>query len=154
MSLIIATGTNLGDKKANLALAKNLLSKNFEFIAESEIFTSPAVEYLNQPDFYNQALEFKIPDDSPGDVMNQLLAIEMSMGRNREIPKGPRLIDIDIIFWGLQSLNLPNLIVPHPAWNQRSFVVYPIMQLPYFQMLKNHFIISSTFDNTAEALKI
>lgn len=154
MSLIISTGSNLGDKLSNLEAAEKSLSQYFEFIAKSQVFLSPAIEYLQQPDFYNQALEFKIPAQGPAQVMNLLLSLEAEMGRNRSIPKGPRPIDIDIIFWGTESFHLPNLTVPHPAWQQRSFVVYPIMQLPYFQTLKNHFIIPSVFDNIAEALTL
>ena len=58
-SFFIATGTNLGERSLNLGLAKNILQTHFELIAESRVFESPAVDYLNQPDFYNQVLEFK-----------------------------------------------------------------------------------------------
>lgn len=153
MKLIIATGSNLGDKKENLNTAKRELSKLFSFIAESKIFTSPAVDYLNQPDFYNQVLEFDLPKMNPGEVMRKILMIEESLGRNRTIPKGPRIIDIDIVFWGVEKIDLPHLTVPHPSWSERSFVVLPLMQLPYFQILKNHFIIPQSFNNTANPIK-
>ena len=152
MSLILGTGSNLGDKKENLKLAKKELSKKFEFIAESEIYCSPAVDYLNQPDFYNQMLEFEIPNQSPDDIMKIILDIEQGLGRRRNIPKGPRIIDIDIIFWGVETHRTNDVIIPHPSWDQRSFVVNPLQQLPFFQVLKNHFIIPSTFNNSAKLL--
>jgi 7,8-dihydro-6-hydroxymethylpterin-pyrophosphokinase len=62
--------------KNNLEQAKTILKKDFEFVAESRIYESPAVDYLNQPDFFNQVLEFKIPAISPEEVMKKLLSIE------------------------------------------------------------------------------
>jgi len=149
MSLIIATGTNLNNKLENLHQAKTLLSEKFEFIAESSIYTSAAIEYLNQPDFYNQVLEFKTPELTPSTILTIILEIEKLMGRVRVIDKGPRIIDIDIIFFGLVEISLPDLIIPHPAWSQRSFVVKPLQQLPFYQTLKKHFIIPTEFNNIA-----
>lgn len=149
MSLIIATGTNLNNKLENLHQAKALLSEKFEFIAESSIYTSAAIEYLNQPDFYNQVLEFKTPELTPPTILTIILEIEKLMGRVRVIDKGPRIIDIDIIFFGLLEISLPDLKIPHPAWSQRSFVVKPLQQLPFYQTLKKHFIIPTEFNNIA-----
>ncbi|MBT4792616.1 MAG: 2-amino-4-hydroxy-6-hydroxymethyldihydropteridine diphosphokinase [Halobacteriovoraceae bacterium] len=152
MSLIIATGSNLGDSYKNLNKGLHELSQHFRLIAKSNIYTSSAVEYENQPDFYNQVLEFEIPKLAPAAVMDLLLNIEEKLGRVRDIPKGPRTIDIDIIFWGLSHVNQENLTIPHPAWNQRSFVIYPLQELPFFQTIKNHFDISSSLDNEAYIL--
>lgn len=149
MSLIIATGSNLGDRLQNLNIATGKLSEKFKFIAQSDVFESPAIEYSQQPDFLNQVLEFEIPDDSPHETMQYLLRQELDMGRNRSIPKGPRIIDLDILFWKTDKINIPDLIVPHPRWSERSFVVYPLQQLPYFHTLQKHFIIPSEFNNTA-----
>jgi 2-amino-4-hydroxy-6-hydroxymethyldihydropteridine diphosphokinase len=149
MSLIIATGSNLKNKKKNLLQAKNQLCKYFDFVAESQIFSSPAIEYLNQPDFYNQVLEFKIPSLSPQETLKVTAQIEYELGRKRDIPKGPRIIDIDIIFWDLDKINQPNLVIPHPAWSERSFVVEPLQQLPFFSKIQNHFIIPKEFKNSA-----
>lgn len=145
MSLIIATGSNLGDSKKVLAEAKKILSEKFELIAESRIYTSAAVEYENQPDFFNQVLEFKIPALSPEAVMNMLLEIEQGFGRNRHIPKGPRTLDLDIIFWGMDSIHSDQLTIPHPRWSERSFVVKPFQELPFFQTIKKCFTIPKSF---------
>ena len=71
MSLVIATGSNLGDRVLNLKNAKEILQRDFQFIAESRIYESKAQDYLNQPDFLNQVLEFKIPDISPRETMQK-----------------------------------------------------------------------------------
>jgi 2-amino-4-hydroxy-6-hydroxymethyldihydropteridine diphosphokinase len=99
MSLIIATGSNIGNKIEHLEKAKNELKKFYTFKAQSQVFSSDAVDYTDQPGFYNQVLEFDIPDQSPIEVLNNLLDIEKQFGRVRDIDKGPRTIDIDIIFW-------------------------------------------------------
>jgi 2-amino-4-hydroxy-6-hydroxymethyldihydropteridine diphosphokinase len=151
-SFFVATGSNLADRAQNLIEAKNLLQQHFELIAESRIYESPAVDYLNQPDFYNQVLEFKLPLESPESVMSLLLDLESEMGRNRLIPKGPRLIDLDILFWGLSKIESPTLHIPHPRLFDRSFVVLPLSELPGFKILKENFIFKFQFDNHAIAL--
>ncbi|MBY0413824.1 MAG: 2-amino-4-hydroxy-6-hydroxymethyldihydropteridine diphosphokinase [Bdellovibrionales bacterium] len=149
MSLFIATGSNLGERRAFLIEAKNLLSKKLTFIAESRIYESPAVDYLNQPDFYNQVLEFKIPNDSPESIMKFLLETEKMMGRNRLIPKGPRVIDLDIIFWDDLKISTPILTLPHPSLFERSFVVLPLSELPGFKNLQKKFMFNFTFKSGA-----
>ena len=145
MALIIATGSNIGDSIHTLSKAKMRLSEFFDLVAESRIYQSAAVEYLDQPDFYNQVLEFRLPALSPAQVMEKLLEIEKEFGRNRDIPKGPRTLDLDIIFWDLVNIQEDALIIPHPRWNERSFVVRPIQELPFFQTIEKCFTIPRTF---------
>lgn len=146
MSLIIATGSNLGDSVKNLDDARKILSENFSLIAASRIYKSQAVDYENQPDFFNQVLEFSLPALTPNSVMQKLLEIEQTFGRNRDIPKGPRTLDLDILFWGLENINESGLIIPHPRWQDRSFVVKPLQELPFFQTVKKCFIIPRSFN--------
>ena len=153
MSLVIATGSNLGEKLQFLETAKKHLCQNFTLIAESRVYASPAVDYENQPDFYNQVLEFTLPQMPPESVIHHCLEIERTMGRTREIKRGPRTIDIDVIFWGTQTLNFPELIVPHPRWAERSFIVLPLQELPCFESLAKHYKIPSEFKNTAKPLE-
>lgn len=146
MSLIIATGSNLGDSKNNLKIALEELKKNFDFISESRIYYSKAVDYTKQPDFFNQVLEFKLPSLTPDDVMTKLLEIEKKLGRTRDISRGPRTIDIDILFWGTDSIQTNIVTIPHPRWNERSFVVLPLRELPFFQTIEKCFTIPTTFN--------
>lgn len=145
MSLIIATGSNIGDSENILKEASVELSHHFVLIAASRIYQSKAIEYENQPDFFNQVLEFQIPALSPEQTMKKLLEIEQNFGRNRNIPKGPRTLDLDIIFWNLDVINSQHLTVPHPRWNERSFVVKPLSELPFFQTVEKCFTIPKTF---------
>lgn len=145
MSLIIATGSNIGDSLQILKEAREKLSEHFVLIAQSRIYTSPAVEYLDQPDFFNQVLEFEKPDLDPVMVMAKLLIIEQEFGRNRKVPKGPRTLDLDIIFWGLDKISNDSLTVPHPRWLERSFVVKPLQELPFFQRIEKCFTIPRSF---------
>jgi 2-amino-4-hydroxy-6-hydroxymethyldihydropteridine diphosphokinase len=152
MSLIIATGSNLGDKASNLAKAKEVLSDRFQFVAESSIYSSKAYGHREQPDFLNQVLEFSIPQRRPEEVMRELLGLEKQMGRDRQREKqkwGPRLIDLDIIFWGSETINTESLITPHPRWKERAFVALPLTELPFFQVLEKSFKIPTDFDNQA-----
>jgi len=150
--LVIALGSNLGDKRKNLEQAIQHISQFLIINAKSRIYHSPAIEYTNQPDFYNQMIECEMPNLPAQIVLKSLLEIELSMGRVRNISKGPRIIDIDIIFFGKETHNTSDLIIPHPAWKERSFVVYPLQELPCFQSIKKCFIIPMTFNNTATVL--
>jgi 2-amino-4-hydroxy-6-hydroxymethyldihydropteridine diphosphokinase len=146
MSLIIATGSNIGDSLTILKEARDILAAKYGLIAESRIYTSKAVDYENQPDFFNQVLELYIPASSPTQVMQELLQMELTLGRNRSIPKGPRTLDLDILFWNLDQINEAGLCIPHPRWAQRSFVVKPLQELPFFQTIEKCFTIPKTFN--------
>ena len=150
MSLIIALGSNIGNRENHLVQAINDINKIFNVKYQSAIYTSPAVDYLNQPDFLNQVIECELPQMKPQEAMNTLLEIELKLGRKRDISKGPRTIDLDILFWDLEVIKTDILETPHPRWSERSFVVLPLQELPYFQVLKNHFIIPTTFNNEAK----
>lgn len=146
MALIIATGSNMGDRLANLKDAKNRLSEILTLTAESRIYVSAAVDYTSQPDFANQVLQFALPWDKPENVMRKLLQIELEAGRTRDILRGPRVIDIDILFWGFEVVRTPSLTIPHPRWNQRSFVVRPLSELPFFHAVEKCFTIPRSFE--------
>lgn len=148
-SFFVATGTNIGDRRQHLLDAKIILEKEFQLIAESRIYESPAVDYLDQPDFYNQVLEFALPTLSPQQVMNRLLQIEQELGRNRLIPKGPRIIDLDILFWSNKIIETDSLTIPHPRLFERSFVVLPLAELPGFKELRKYFEFKFAFTNKA-----
>jgi len=145
MSLIIAIGSNLNDPLTNLDLARQLLSEKFTLIAQSRIYTSQAVDYEAQPDFFNQVLEYQLPALSPDEVMRWLLGTEMTMGRIRDISRGPRIIDLDIIFWGIETHHTKLVDVPHPRWLERSFVIRPIQELPFFKTIEKCFTIPMSF---------
>ena len=131
MSLIISTGSNLGNREKYLSTALEKLCSHFDLIAKSKLYHSKAVDYLDQPDFINQVLEFKLPTIQPTDALSICLDIESSMGRERIIAKGPRTIDIDILLWAKEKINDKNLQVPHPRMFDRHFIMNPLSELPY-----------------------
>lgn len=152
MSLIIATGSNLGQRLENLAWAKERLAQEWKLIAASRVYASAAVDYTDQPEFVNQVLQFALPWESPEAVMQKLLAIELEAGRVRDISRGPRTLDIDIVFWGLETVRTPSLVVPHPRWRERSFVVRPLSELPFFHAVEKCFTIPTSFEIDASPL--
>lgn len=145
MSLIIATGSNIGDSVTHLKNAQKKLQENFTLIKASRIYRSAAVDYLDQPDFFNQVLEFEIPAMNPSEVLEKLLHIEKEFGRVRDISRGPRTLDLDIIFWNLEEISLKHLIIPHPRWMERSFIIRPLTELPFFQRVEKCFTIPESF---------
>lgn len=145
MSLIIAIGSNLDHPLENLSQARSVLFTQFNLVAESRIYRSAAVDYEAQPDFFNQVLEFQIPNMSPDQTMTWLLEAEKTMGRVRDVSRGPRTIDMDIILWGLETHHTKLVDIPHPRWLERSFVIRPIQELPFFKTIEKCFTIPMSF---------
>jgi 2-amino-4-hydroxy-6-hydroxymethyldihydropteridine diphosphokinase len=152
MPFILSTGSNLGDRLGNLILAKDILSSFFKIVSESSIYQSKAVNYLKQAHFYNQALQFSSNSLKPEEVLTTILEIELFIGRERKINKGPRIIDIDIIFWDCDLVLKNNLIIPHPRWRERSFIVIPILELPYSKKLLQHFSFPKKLKNQCKKI--
>ncbi len=149
MPIVIATGSNLGDRKSNLEHALLKLQEHFNLIEQSRIYESSAVDYFDQPDFYNQVLVFETPALSPHETLKILLSIEQEQGRTREIARGPRIIDIDLLFYNLDKINTEILDLPHPRLFDRSFVVLPLKELAYFKTLEKNFYFKNQFENCA-----
>lgn len=116
-TLVFATGSNLGDSVSYLKFAKTSLSKYFTFDYESQIYLSQAVDYLNQPDFYNQVLQFSdFNSYDPYKILKIIQSIEDENSRERIIDKGPRTLDIDFLFMEDKIINTENLQIPHPEF--------------------------------------
>jgi 2-amino-4-hydroxy-6-hydroxymethyldihydropteridine diphosphokinase len=134
MNLILGTGSNVGDRRIYLETAQQELAQHFTLIEASSIYENPAVDYLDQPDFLNQILEYELPQFlDPIDGLRLIKQIEQKMGRKKSFDKGPREIDIDIIFWGPKMLHSLELTLPHPNWKQRPFVYKLIKELKSYQ---------------------
>lgn len=153
MTLILSLGTNLGDRIANLEAAKDLLCNKWKLIEQSRIYQSKAVDYEKQPDFLNQVLSFQTPNDSPQFCLDIALGIENELGRIRNIPKGPRVIDIDFLFWNHEAITTKALEIPHPRLFERSFIVKPLRELECFKTLSESFEFPDSFCNEAFAFK-
>jgi 2-amino-4-hydroxy-6-hydroxymethyldihydropteridine diphosphokinase len=124
----LSLGSNLGDCQANLRNAVGRLLDLGDVIEVSSIYETEPVDFVDQPWFVNCAVAVRT-ELIPRDFLKGILAIEESMGRRRTQPKGPRLIDIDILLFGAQTIQTPDLAVPHPAMAQRRFVLEPLSEI-------------------------
>ncbi|NLB17739.1 MAG: 2-amino-4-hydroxy-6-hydroxymethyldihydropteridine diphosphokinase [Syntrophomonadaceae bacterium] len=126
----LGLGTNLGDREKNLTEAVGFLEKltSTQVLKySSQHYTAPWGK-INQPEFLNQvaAVETFL---TPQELLQELLDIETMMGRQRLEKWGPRIIDIDLLLYGNQIIQEPNLIIPHPYLTQREFVLIPLLEI-------------------------
>ena len=124
----LSLGSNLGNREANLRDAIARLDAVGTVSTISSFYETEPVDFLDQPWFLNCVvlLETDLP---PQTLLRRLLEIERSLGRERLQPKGPRLIDIDILLFGDEIIHEPGLTIPHPALHQRRFVLEPLAQI-------------------------
>jgi 2-amino-4-hydroxy-6-hydroxymethyldihydropteridine diphosphokinase len=94
----------------------------------SSLYETEPVEMREQPWFLNCVVEAET-DLLPQQVMDALLEIERGMGRERRVPKGPRLIDVDILLYGSSVVQIPGLEIPHPRMAERRFVLVPFAEI-------------------------
>ncbi len=131
MKTILLLGSNLESPIIQLETA---ISKISEFVSSyriSSIYKTAAWGNTNQSDFYNQAVEIEC-ELSPESLLEKLINIELSMGRQRISKWEPRIIDIDIIAIGSLVVDTDNLQVPHPHMQNRMFVLIPMQELTEF----------------------
>lgn len=125
----LSLGSNLGDRAANIARAINELGKRgIRVTRQSSLYETEPVEFIDQPWFLNSAIEADT-ELEPQEVMETALQIEKTMGRERRVPKGPRLIDIDILLYDDLVIHTPELEVPHPRVADRLFVLAPMAEI-------------------------
>ena len=124
----LALGSNLDDRLANLKQAIAALSPQLEVKAKSRVYETPPWGYTEQPMFLNQVikantyLEFE-------PLLKHIKRLEIALGRKPSFKNGPRLIDIDILFYDDLVLNTPSLVIPHPHMHERGFVLLPLMDI-------------------------
>ena len=126
----IGVGSNLGDREANLKKAAELLGKVVEVKALSPLYDTAPWGVADQPRFLNGAVEV-FTHLSPLELLAELKSIEIRLGRveSEENRYGPRLIDLDIIFFGDEVIDLDELVVPHPSMHERAFVLKPLSDI-------------------------
>jgi 2-amino-4-hydroxy-6-hydroxymethyldihydropteridine diphosphokinase len=127
--VFLLLGSNLGDRLTALKDARYHISRKAgKIVTVSSIFQTAAWGGKPQADFYNQALEIQ-PLANPLQILEALLDIEKSMGRERVEKWDARLIDIDILLWGDLQILEPELVVPHPYLHLRRFALTPIVEI-------------------------
>lgn len=125
----LSLGSNIGDREAQLREALlRLESAGVRTVRRSSIHDTEPQDLRNQPWFLNVAVEVET-DLSPLDLLARIHEIEAEMGRVRTVPKGPRTIDIDILFYADVVIDSSELEIPHPRLAQRRFVLEPMAEI-------------------------
>jgi len=125
----LVTGGNMGNRTVNLFTAKQLIGKSCgEIIHSSSLYETEAWGNPNQETFLNQAVCISTLY-SASDLLIELLSIEERMGRIRKEKYGPRIIDIDIIFFNHDVIRENKLQIPHPEMQHRLFVLLPLSEI-------------------------
>ncbi|MGL4995944.1 MAG: 2-amino-4-hydroxy-6-hydroxymethyldihydropteridine diphosphokinase [Deefgea sp.] len=128
--IFVALGANLGDPQAQLrsAIAHLAAQPAMTLLQCSSFYASAPVGYTDQPDFVNAVCELETELSAPA-VLAALLAIEAANGRERDFKNSPRTLDLDLILYGSEQVNLPDLTVPHPRMHERAFVLQPLLEI-------------------------
>jgi 2-amino-4-hydroxy-6-hydroxymethyldihydropteridine diphosphokinase len=126
----LALGANLGDRLANLQRAVDELAATpgIRVVRSSRVYETEPVGGPEQPEYLNAALEVET-DLAPHDLLEACLAVEGAMGRVRDERWGPRPIDVDVLTFGTETIDEPDLTVPHPRMHERGFVLVPLAEL-------------------------
>ena len=129
-TVVLGLGSNKGHSEAILKGALERLHGMLHTMQVSSLYKTKPQDYPLQADFLNLVAVGGY-DGSAEQLLTAIQAIEAAYGRNRqaEIPKGPRYLDIDIIFFGTDCIRTPLLTVPHPAFKKRCFVLVPLLEL-------------------------
>jgi 2-amino-4-hydroxy-6-hydroxymethyldihydropteridine diphosphokinase len=126
--IYLSIGSNLGDRQTNLFNSLTNLPPKVNPGVESSIYESEPWGYSDQPSFLNQVIKAST-ELEPLDLLAFLKDIEFRMGRQVTFRFGPRLIDLDILFYDDLVLDTPTLTIPHPRINERAFVLVPLAEI-------------------------
>jgi 2-amino-4-hydroxy-6-hydroxymethyldihydropteridine diphosphokinase len=126
----IALGANLGNPEAQVQSAIAALGTlpHTRLVRASSLYRSAPVGYADQPDFLNAVAEVATVL-APRELLDALLALELSCGRVRDFPNAPRTLDLDIILYGGLVLHEHGLTIPHPRMHERAFVLVPLAEI-------------------------
>jgi 2-amino-4-hydroxy-6-hydroxymethyldihydropteridine diphosphokinase len=124
----LSLGSNVGDREAQLRTAQARMSTVGRVVAASSFYETEPVEFRRQPWFLNCAIAIET-GNTPQQLMSAILRIETEMGRRRIQKKGPRSIDIDILLFADTVMESKELTIPHPAMQQRRFVLEPLAEI-------------------------
>lgn len=127
-TVYLSLGANLGDRLANLRLALAALPPAVRVEARSSVYETPPWGYAEQPAFLNQVVRGRTRR-SPHSLLAYLKRLEKRLGRQASFRYGPRLIDIDILYYDDLALRTDTLILPHPHLAERAFVCVPLAEI-------------------------
>ena len=154
-TVYLSLGSNLGDRAAILRTAISALpTAHFQVSKVSSFYETEPVDYLDQPWFLNCVVEGET-ESQPLDLLHALRAIEARLGSQKAFAKGPRLLDIDILLFGQQSIDTPELQVPHPRMLARKFVLAPLAEIaPHLKLLQWTGTVTELLSATSDRSRI
>jgi 2-amino-4-hydroxy-6-hydroxymethyldihydropteridine diphosphokinase len=129
-TVYIGIGSNLGDRRANIDRAMELigLNKGLRLLAASSVYETDPIGGPRQGKFLNGV--FKIETGlGPARLLDELKSIERRLGRKKGVKNGPRAIDLDILLFGNKKINKRRLKIPHPRMYEREFVLRGLREL-------------------------
>ena len=127
--IYLSLGSNIGDREGNLRKAvERLASLDVRVLHASRIYETEPLDYKNQAWFLNQVVEAETAL-FPMQLLTRIGRVERELGRVRAVPKGPRTIDIDILFYAAAVVETARLEIPHPRIAERRFVLEPLAEL-------------------------
>lgn len=127
--IYLSLGSNLGDRAANLEQAIDALAQiGVRVLRRSSIYETEPVDYLAQPWFLNCVVGAQTAL-LPKQLLTELQAIERKLGSRKLIPRGPRILDLDVLFFGAEVIHEPEMEIPHPRLAERRFVLVPLTEL-------------------------
>jgi 2-amino-4-hydroxy-6-hydroxymethyldihydropteridine diphosphokinase len=128
IEIYLALGSNLGDRMSNLTAAVQRLSAKLTIKKLSSVYETEPVYFKEQPLYLNAALS-AVTELEPSALFGFVKSIEIDLGRQPSFRNAPRLIDIDILFYGDRIIETPELIIPHPGIAERAFVLVPLAEI-------------------------
>ncbi|MCD6224747.1 MAG: 2-amino-4-hydroxy-6-hydroxymethyldihydropteridine diphosphokinase [Deltaproteobacteria bacterium] len=130
-TVLISAGSNIGDKSGNCkkGISALIRPERAVLIKESKFYKTEPVDYTDQDWFVNCAVKISTPLE-PLELLTEIKRIESEAGRKKDVVRfGPRVLDLDIIFFDDRVIESDNLIIPHPRMHQRRFVLMPICDI-------------------------
>ncbi|HKJ39586.1 MAG TPA: 2-amino-4-hydroxy-6-hydroxymethyldihydropteridine diphosphokinase [Anaerolineales bacterium] len=124
----LSLGTNIGNRPANLKQALSSLPPQMTVKKKSKVYETPPWGYTEQDNFLNQAVKVSTYLE-PEPLLKHIKRLEVALGRKSTFRHGPRLIDIDILFYDEEILETSSLVIPHPHLHERGFVLMPLMDI-------------------------
>ena len=127
---VLGLGGNVGERRAALAAAVAALRAHpgIDVMAASPLYESAPWGVTDQQDFLNAAVRVET-SLAPSALLSAILAVEVSLGRERRQKWGPRVIDIDILVYGEERIDIPGLTIPHPYLTERIFALAPLIDV-------------------------
>jgi 2-amino-4-hydroxy-6-hydroxymethyldihydropteridine diphosphokinase len=152
----VALGANLGDPVATLHTACTVLRNqpDTRFLAASSLYRTAPVGLRNQPDFINAVVALDVDSavlPAPS-LLARLLAIEAEFGRIRTIRNAPRTLDLDLLLYGVEQVDLPELTLPHPRMSERAFVLAPLAEITPELVIPGHGPLAALLPAVADQL--